>query len=483
MEMIHNIPQPEFEEFIAAELATNPNVEIKKGVAFLSCRQDDEDSDVFTTVQDRNTGASWEIRSKYVIACDGAQSQVREFLGIENEGEDGYETMMTIHFKADLNPVVKEPAGMLHWILDPACSGFIIAYDLRGNQVLISNFDSEKSPAESWTEQLAREMVVAAIGQDIPVEILSYRPWVLSRKVAKEYRRGRVFLVGDAAHSFPPASSLGLNPGLADAHNLAWKIAAAHQGWANPSILDSYCEERRQIALVNTAQSIKNEKNIFSFLKVLGTAGITDVEKAREKMFEAIHDPSKKELIARKVEAQREHFDNLEIHIGYVYGDKRPPFHASHYTPKFKMGARLPHAWIKLSPHLKDRIPPVDTSYVSEFSTKEIVARQHSILDLISPLGFTLIASSDPAWTERFKECKLALGWLDSHLQFRIVGHDFTFVSSEHQRLFEEEANLLEGGALLVRPDQHLLACPNLKSLESGVLLAQTIFNSLGFSN
>lgn len=51
------------------------------------------------------------------------------------------ETMMTIHFNADLRPVVKDRVGMLHWILDPACSGFIIAYDLSGNQVLISNFD------------------------------------------------------------------------------------------------------------------------------------------------------------------------------------------------------------------------------------------------------------------------------------------------------------------------------------------------------
>lgn len=49
--------------------------------------------------------------------------------------------MMTIHFNADLRPVVKDRVGMLHWITDPACSGFIIAYDLGGNQVLISNFD------------------------------------------------------------------------------------------------------------------------------------------------------------------------------------------------------------------------------------------------------------------------------------------------------------------------------------------------------
>lgn len=56
------------------------------------------------------------------------------------------ETMMTIHFKADLRPVVGGRVGMLHWILDPACSGFIISYDIGGNQVLISNFDVSSSP-------------------------------------------------------------------------------------------------------------------------------------------------------------------------------------------------------------------------------------------------------------------------------------------------------------------------------------------------
>lgn len=125
------------------------------------------------------------------------------------------ETMMTIHFNADLRPVVKDRVGMLHWITDPACSGFIIAYDLSGNQVLISNFDvggcitsevttrpfqcanncqSDKHPVKSWTEELSRKVVSAAIGQDTPFEILSYRPWVLSRKVANQYRVGNVFL-------------------------------------------------------------------------------------------------------------------------------------------------------------------------------------------------------------------------------------------------------------------------------------------------
>lgn len=110
-------------------------------------------------VEERTTKRQYLVRSRHVVACDGAKSQVRKSLGIESEGEDSCrcrrifilcyvlmcnpdETMMTIHFNADLRPLTKGRPGMLHWITDPTASGFIIGYDLSGNQVLISNFDA-----------------------------------------------------------------------------------------------------------------------------------------------------------------------------------------------------------------------------------------------------------------------------------------------------------------------------------------------------
>ncbi|TKA73876.1 hypothetical protein B0A49_11859 [Cryomyces minteri] len=112
----------------------------------------------------------------------------------------------------------------------------------------------------------------------------------------------------------------GLNSGLADIHNLAYKIAAVHQGWRTDRLLDSYQTERQPIAEINSKQSVKNGKKIFSFLKILGTAGVSDMAEARANLYTTIHDPRKKELIDDHVEEQREHFDNLELHIGYVYG-------------------------------------------------------------------------------------------------------------------------------------------------------------------
>jgi 2-polyprenyl-6-methoxyphenol hydroxylase-like FAD-dependent oxidoreductase len=103
-----------------------------------------------------------------------------------------------------------------------------------------------------------------------------------------------IFLAGDAAHSFPPTGGLGLNSGLADVHNLAYKIAAVHQGWATDRILETYQSERQHVAEVNSKQSVKNGKKIFGLLKTLGTAETEDIAIARKNLYQAIHDPNKK---------------------------------------------------------------------------------------------------------------------------------------------------------------------------------------------
>lgn len=105
-QMIHNIPQPEFEAFVAHHLENDPNVRIRKGVGFVSCEQvcplptrseasvADKSQllqfadQVITTVEERETKTTYKIRSRHVIGCDGAKSQVRKSLGIESEGED-----------------------------------------------------------------------------------------------------------------------------------------------------------------------------------------------------------------------------------------------------------------------------------------------------------------------------------------------------------------------------------------------------------
>ncbi|KIW65494.1 hypothetical protein PV04_07751 [Phialophora macrospora] len=430
--MILNIPQPAFEKFATDVLVKDPNVDIRKGVSFASLEQDIDG--VTTIVEERATGVRFQIRSRYLIACDGTKSKVRTFLGIESDGEDSYETMMTIHFNADLRPIVGERVGMLHWIMDPLASGFIIAYDLSGNAVLISNFDANLYPVESWNQELCRKVVVSALGVDVPFDILSYRPWLLSRRVARSYRRRNVFLAGDAAHSFPPTGGLGLNSGLADVHNLAYKIAFVLKRQAGDSLLDTYETERRPVAIVNSMQSVKNGKQIFALLKTLGIG--EDLVAARTNLYANIKDPEKMKAIELGVEEQREHFDNLELHLGYVYGSDKIPPHASKYTPKFQVGARLPHTWIRLP---CSTLKPVDVSYVDEFSSDDVELRKYSTLDLCDFDKFTLIGELE---VPGVKTC--------------VPGKDFDVVGEAGQQWLKA-AGLQDGGGQLVRPDQHIL--------------------------
>lgn len=77
-----------------------------------------------------------------------------------------------------------------------------------------------------------------------------------ARPARRRFHDGRVFLLGDAAHTVPPVGAFGLNTGMADAHNLAWKLAAVLSGGAHPALLDSYAAERRPVAALALEQSL-----------------------------------------------------------------------------------------------------------------------------------------------------------------------------------------------------------------------------------
>ncbi|CAP94022.1 hypothetical protein E8E15_010335 [Penicillium rubens] len=482
-EMIHNIPQPALEQELSNFIAKDPNVTLIKGFSIHGVEQTGDE--VVATVEERSTGKLHQTKSRHLIACDGRRSKVRELLGIESESEDSDQTMMTIHFNANLRPVVGDRVGMLYWIMDPIAAGFIIGYDLDGIQVHISQVDVEQHPVESWREDMCRAKIRGAIGKDdVPFDILSYRPWVFRRQVAYTFQQGNIFLAGDAAHSFPPTGGLGLNCGLADVHNLAYKIALVHRGVATPSILSTYTAERRGVADSYSKQSVKNGKEIFALLQSLKTAGVEDVVQARKNMMSALADPGQRTQVEAGIEGQREHFDNLELHIGYVYGATKPPAHASHYTPKFVPGARLPHAWISFpdqtSPETeaakRSSLPqkPVDVSYVRELDLDQARACQWSTLDLCGPDSWTLILGQEqeiPHITLLQKHCNM----IGVRLNIWRLGVDFEIV---RQSWFADE--LVNGGGVLIRPDQHILA--RVSAETNGEDLIMEVNNHLGIS-
>lgn len=313
-EMFHNVTQPVTEEHIADRL--KGHVEIRKGHSFVSCRNNDDG--VKTVIENRSTGELYAIQSKYLVACDGAKSKVRENVGIQCLGESAVQTLMTIELTVDVRPVVKDRRRMLYNFLNPELTGVMIAYDLGSKMVLVTSVQPQETPLEKWDKAHCEKLIDAAIGQKIPYTIDSFRPWALRRNVAEKYRCGNVFLAGDSAHSFPPSAGIGLNTGFGDVHNLAYKIAAVCNGWATPEILNTYEQERRPVADINSAQSVRNSRRIHTMYQRLG---LTDAnsEKAREKFREALGDPSKQAGLKQIMDELNTNFDNVSAFNGWLW--------------------------------------------------------------------------------------------------------------------------------------------------------------------
>lgn len=102
-----------------------------------------------------------------------------------------------------------------------------------------------------------------------------------------------------------------MNCGIADAHNLAYKLAFIQHNVAEASILSTYTSERRSVADTYSRQSVKNGQQIFTLLRSLNTAGVDDPDQARRNMMIALADPVQRRKIDDGIKGQREHFDNV----------------------------------------------------------------------------------------------------------------------------------------------------------------------------
>jgi hypothetical protein len=246
-------------------------------------------------------------------------------------------------------------------------------------------------------------------------------------------------------------------------HNLAYKISLQHHlRLPSHSLLSTYQSERKQIALVNSSQSVKNGLKIFGFLKQLGATD-PDVSIAKRNLFEKVRsqDEEDRKEIEEGIEGQREHFDNHGLHIGYVYGDTVIPSNASLYERKFEKGARLPHVWLKSKPDVEwtSWLSSIDSSYVVEFTEADIKARQWSVLDLCAFDAFTLFVGSAnrQRWISAIDEAKAELPSA-LKLNVSVLDDDFEIVEGQRGREWIREMRLEVDGAVLVRPDQHILA-------------------------
>ncbi|WP_298493282.1 FAD-dependent monooxygenase [uncultured Maritimibacter sp.] len=210
------------------------------------------------------------IEADWVIGCDGAGSTVRRSTGIKMIGPQSLARFMTIYFRADVDHLLGSDYGVLYWICGQDVRGLFINFERtsRNWAMLVPIGDL---PLETFDEAAALRIVRKAIGDEtIPVDLVGLSGWNMSAQVADRYREGRVILAGDACHRFPPTGGLGLNTGVQDAQNLAWKLDAVIRGLAPVGLLDTYQQERQPIAQRNTDHSVSNLQNMAAIDEALG---------------------------------------------------------------------------------------------------------------------------------------------------------------------------------------------------------------------
>jgi putative polyketide hydroxylase len=209
-------------------------------------RFEDRDDGIVAWLKD-SQGTERTVRASFLIGCDGNRSVVREALGITRQGIGILQVMRSVLFRAELE-CYRRGVGQFE-IKQPDLDAFLAGYG-DGRWVLMFRDDAERD------EAALEAAIQRAIGTPVPAEILTTGRWELTALIADHFRKGRVFLAGDSARTLPPTrGGYGANTGIADAFNLAWKLAAVLSGQSQASLLDSYEEERKPIAWMRFQQT------------------------------------------------------------------------------------------------------------------------------------------------------------------------------------------------------------------------------------
>lgn len=379
--------------------------DIRYGTEFLSFEQDDEG--VTSMIRDLSRGQETQVRSRFLVACDGGRSAIRATLGIPYLGRGAMRRNVSYLFrsKAFLEHATTAGWANLYFIFRPGAFG--VFTNINGGEIW--NYQNYVLEGEAeGAERDPVEQIRDAMGRDFPFEILQVMHWSHHQSVVDRFRDGNVFLAGDAAHLFCPTGGIGMNTGIGDAFDLGWKLAASLKGWGGPFLLDSYEWERRAIAIRNTIAAASNADRIDAMMKA--TPHGLDGE-----------GPEAEELrrqFGRRLRQTSKQFNTAGLHLGYRYADSfivvpdgtpEPPDDPRIVTQSSWPGCRAPHVW--LEPH-------------------------KSTLDLFDGAGFVLVALPGAPETGAFAKAAQARG-----IPFKRV------------EVNERARPLYERALVLVRPD------------------------------
>jgi len=233
--------------------------ELLFGTEMVSFEQDADG--VTAVIRDRDTGQTKIVRAQYMVAADGARSGVRQQLGIRMAGHGTFSKSITIYFRADLEPLMRDRNMTVIYVFNPVLRGFFrIEKPFQSGFLAVNIANDLGHPvtdvSTGLSEERSLQFVRAALGRDdIPITIENVMHWDSAADMAERFQVGRVLLAGDAAHVMPPNGGFGGNTGVQDAHNLAWKLALVAKGKAGPDLLSTYEPERRPASALTVEQA------------------------------------------------------------------------------------------------------------------------------------------------------------------------------------------------------------------------------------
>lgn len=358
------ISQYTLEPLLRAEAEALQSVEVLFGHEFMEFSQSDDGVSVRFEDSD---GQSKTLTASYLVGCDGGSSPIRKQLGIKLRGEGGIlELQQALFYCEELFerlPHGSGPGQGRHYHRADAEHTFLIMQDSTKHWSLHATVPDAEAMKRKFEE---------IVGFPVNYELLSCAPWRQNLLLADRYREGRVFLAGDSVHLVIPTGGLGMNTGVGDAFDLAWKLIGTLKGWGGPELLDSYEIERRQVGDRNVGASryanVGRQK-----WRSIATDEIFSGTEAGESM--------KRKLIQVADSEQRKGNRMIGAELGYRYVDSPcidnvpggPEHRVGEYNPNVWPGSRLPHCWLDDGSALQDQLPetyillslgkkPLDTS-------------------------------------------------------------------------------------------------------------------------
>jgi len=440
-----NVPQHILEPIILAA-ARHHRADIRFSTELVEIAQDE--SGVTARVREATTGTEYEIRARYAIGADGGRSIVASQLGFTLDGETDLGASLNMWLEVDLSRYTAHRPGVLYWMAQPGNdywvgSGTWICVKPWTEWVLLCMYDPADGEPDI-SEAAVIERARMTIGDpNLPVRVKDVSKWQLNHVVAREYRKGRVFLAGDAAHRHPPANGLGTNTSVQDSYNLAWKLAMVLSGSAGEGLLDSYDQERQPVGRQVVDRAMKSVGDMQPISRALGFRPGQSSDEGWATLHELFSDApgaaERRTELAAAVELQSYQFNSHGVELNQRYTSRAvvedgTPFPEPvrdfelYHHPTTHPGAYLPHAWVQHGD------------------------RQVSTLDLAGQGRFSLLVGiGGGPWSEA--AAKIAAE-LNIALPVYSVGYrcEYDDLLGDWTRLRE----IGDRGALLIRPDRHV---------------------------